>query len=81
MNMACILFGLTPEEALRGVTINAAMALGMQEQIGTLERGKDADFVVWNVSEPAELVYHIGLNPCRHVVRHGMLIRSNEPYN
>ena len=72
LNMACCLFGLTPEEALCSVTINGAKALGLYDRIGTLEVGKDADFVVWDISEPAELAYNIGLNPCRHVVRQGV---------
>ncbi len=79
LNMACTLFRLTPEEALAGVTTNGAKALGLQDNIGTLESGKDADFVVWNISEPAELAYNLGLNPCRHVVRHGATVKPREP--
>jgi imidazolonepropionase len=60
LNMACILFGLTPEEALAGMTCNAARALGLQDEIGTLESGKSADLAVWNISDPAELAYWIG---------------------
>ncbi|GAB4516982.1 MAG: imidazolonepropionase [Amphiplicatus sp.] len=60
MNMACVLFGLTPEEALAGMTRNAAKALGLAAETGTLEAGKAADFAVWRVSEPAELSYWIG---------------------
>ena len=78
LNMACTLFRLTPEEALAGVTRNGARALGLQDTIGTLEPGKDADFVVWDIPEPAELAYRIGANPLRHVVRKGELIRSRE---
>lgn len=59
-NMACRLFGLTPEEALKGVTINAAKALGLDRLLGSLEVGKNADFAVWDIEEPAELVYWIG---------------------
>ena len=77
MNMACTLFRLTPEEALAGVTCHAAKALGLEEQIGTLERGKDADFVVWDISEPAELSYAVAFNPCRQVIRHGAPVKSN----
>ena len=71
LNMACTFFRITPEEALAGVTINGARALGLDDRIGTLEPGKDADFVVWDVTEPAELAYNIGLNPCRQVVKKG----------
>ena len=78
LNMACTLFRLTPEEALAGVTRNGARALGLQERIGTLERGKTADFVVWRISEPAELAYALGANPCRHVVRHGIVVKSRK---
>ena len=75
LNMACTLFRLTPEEALAGITRNAARALGLQNRIGTLEMGKDADFVIWDIPEPAELAYRIGSNPLKHVVRKGKIIR------
>lgn len=74
LNMACTLFRMTPEEALAGVTRNGARALGLQDRIGTLEQGKDADFVVWDIAEPAELAYHMGFNPLKQVVRHGKLL-------
>jgi imidazolonepropionase len=63
MNMACTLFRMTPLEALQGVTCNAAKALGMGEQIGTLELDKAADFALWAIDRPADLAYHIGANP------------------
>ncbi len=62
LSMACALFQLTPEEALTGMTRNAAKALGRQASIGTLETGKLADLAIWNVSEPAELAYWLGAN-------------------
>jgi imidazolonepropionase len=77
VNMACTLFRLTPEEALAGVTRHAAKALGLEERIGTLEKGKDADFVVWDISDPAELAYAVAFNPCRQVVRQGVVVRSS----
>jgi imidazolonepropionase len=61
MNMACTLFGLTPEEALAGMTVNAARALGLDDEIGTIAPGKAADLCVWRIGDPAELGYWIGL--------------------
>jgi imidazolonepropionase len=60
LNMACTLFHLTPEEALAGMTRNGARALGLADEIGTLETGKAADFVLWRIDDPAELAYWIG---------------------
>jgi imidazolonepropionase len=60
MNMACTLFDMTPLEALAGMTCNAAKALGLDAEIGTLEAGKSADLAVWRVSDPCELAYWIG---------------------
>jgi imidazolonepropionase len=74
LNMACTLFKMTPEEALAGVTFNGARALGLQNRIGTLEPGKDADFVVWDIAEPAELAYRLGFNPLKRIVRQGKLL-------
>ena len=64
MNMACTLFRLTPEEALAGVTRNAARALGIKDS-GIIASGLRADLAVWNVSHPSELAYHIGFNPLK----------------
>jgi len=61
LNMACTLFGLTPEEALAGMTREAARALALQDEVGTISAGKAADLCVWRVSRPAELCYWIGL--------------------
>ena len=72
LHMACTLFRLTPEEALRGVTTHAARALGLMHSHGTLAAGKQADFVVWDLEHPNELAYWFGRNPCRRVVRAGV---------
>ena len=61
MNMACTLFGLTPEEALAGMTVNAARALGLAHAIGSVAAGKQADLCVWRIETLAELGYWIGL--------------------
>lgn len=71
LNMACTLFGLTPEEALCGATRHAARALGLQEEIGTLEVGKRADLALWRIDRPAELCYNLGANPCAGSVYRG----------
>ena len=63
MNMAATLFRLTPEEALAGVTRNAARALGLAGEVGTLEAGKACDLAIWDIERPAELTYRIGFNP------------------
>ena len=63
MNMAATLFRLTVDEAVAGVTREAARALGQLGEIGTLEPGKWCDLAIWDIERPAELVYHIGFNP------------------
>jgi len=73
MNMACTEFRMTPEEALRGATVNAARALALSDR-GALETGKRADFVVWDVDHPAELSYWIGGSLARRVVAGGVAV-------
>lgn len=68
MNMGCILFRMTPLEALQATTRNAAKALGLFDQIGSLSVGKRADFALWQIERPADLSYAIGANPCCGVV-------------
>jgi len=69
MGMACTLFGLTPEEAVAGMTRNAAQALGLQDEIGTIGAGKAADLCIWRIGRPAELCYWIGMSgPERRIV-------------
>ena len=68
MNMSCTLFRMTPEEALCGVTIVAAKALGISDEVGTIEVGKKAELAVWNVDQPAELAYRAGFNPLEEMV-------------
>lgn len=62
MNQACVLFGLTPEEALAGATRHGAQALGLGNRKGQLNIGWDADLVLWDISHPAELSYGINMN-------------------
>jgi imidazolonepropionase len=76
MNMATTLFKLTPLEALKGVTINAAKALNIDNQVGSIEVGKTADLVIWDIQSPAELSYRIGGNTCTTVIKNGQVILS-----
>ena len=71
LNMGATLFRLTVEECLAGVTRNAARALGLGGDIGTLEEGKACDLTIWNIERPADLVYAMGLNPLHARVRGG----------
>lgn len=75
MNMGATLFGLTVEECLTGTTRNAAKALGLSAQTGTLQTGKSADFTIWDIERPAELVYRIGFNPLHAHVFKGRTIK------
>jgi imidazolonepropionase len=69
MSMACTLFGLTPEEALAGMTREGARALGLQDEAGTISAGKAADLCIWRIGRPAELCYWIGMpGPERRIV-------------
>ncbi|MGY2254173.1 imidazolonepropionase [Pseudomonas reactans] len=72
LNMACTLFRMTPEEALAGATQHAATALGMGHTHGSLEVGKVADFVAWQIDRPADLAYWLGGELDKRVVRHGV---------
>jgi imidazolonepropionase len=73
LSFACVLFGLTPEEAFRGVTVVGAQALGLAGRIGTLQEGKRADLAIWRVDHPRELTYWVGSNPSQGIVKRGEL--------
>ena len=76
MNMACVLFGLTPEEALLGVTANAASALGLKDR-GIIARGMKADLAIWDTARPGDLSYPLGFNPLSAVIQNGVLARGS----
>ena len=71
--LGCSFFRMTPTEALRGMTVNGAAAIGLGGQVGELRAGLPADFVVWEISAPAELCYWLGGSPPRQVVRAGVM--------
>jgi imidazolonepropionase len=70
LNMACVLFRLTPEEALRGLTVNGARALGLHDR-GRLVAGQRADFCIWDSAHPRELAACFGHNPLKERVWQG----------
>jgi len=74
LNMGCTCFRMTPEEALAGVTVHAATALGLGDSHGSLEAGKVADFVAWQIERPADLAYWLGGDLPKRVVRMGQEI-------
>lgn len=76
LNMGCTLFRLTPEEALAGVTRNAAKALAISDRVGIIKEGMQADFCLWDIVSPAELAYSFGQQPLVHVVKAGRLIHQ-----
>ena len=78
LSLACLLFGLTPEEALAGMTRVAARVLGLEAEIGTLQQDKRADLAVWAIDHPAELAYWMGGAKCAAVVRGGAVITGAE---
>jgi len=75
MNMACVLFGLTPEEALKGVTANAARALGLTDR-GMIAPGLRADIAFWETERPGDLAYPLGFNSLKAVMRGGEMVRG-----
>ena len=77
LNMACLLFGMTCEEALLGATINGAKALGIEPSKGSIEPGKDADLVVWDIDTPSDLCYLAGLTPLDMVMIKGQIHQTN----
>ncbi len=72
LNLGCILFGLTPEEALFGFTAAAAKVLGLEGDRGTLEPGRRADLALWRVGDPAQLCYWMGASPLETLVKDGL---------
>jgi imidazolonepropionase len=74
MSIACVEMGMTPAEALVAVTINAAHSLGLGEEIGSIEPGKQADLVVWDIPSVEQLPYWLGTRPARTVVKRGQVV-------
>lgn len=72
LNMGATLFRLTVDECLAGITRNAALALGLGDDIGTLEAGKSCDLAIWDIERPAELVYRMGFNPLHQRIWKGL---------
>ena len=77
MTLACLNLGLTPDEALAAVTINAAYAIGMGEEVGSLESGKAADLVIWNVPTSRQIPYWPAADLVRTVIKRGRIVVDN----
>ena len=71
MNIACLKYRLTPEEVLTGVTLNAAAAIGMADKVGSIDRAKQADLVIWDAPDPNYLCYRLGSNLVHTVIKKG----------
>lgn len=76
MNMACICFGLNVSEAWQGLTINAAKALGLDQSIGSITVGKQADFALWDCASPETVIYNSTGDLCRGIFKNGIFINS-----
>jgi imidazolonepropionase len=76
MHLACYLFRLTAEEALRGFTVNAARALGLADRAGTIAVGRVADLAVWDTDDPRGIAYLIGGAACLAVVKDGVVVHE-----
>lgn len=74
MNLACIKYKMTPEEVLTGITLNAAAAINRSEKLGTLEKGKQADIVIWNAPDLDFVCYHFGVNLVKYVIKKGRVV-------
>jgi len=78
LNLACTRFGLTPEEALHGFTMAAATVLAMEDDLGTIETGKCADLALWNIDDPVELCYWMGMSPLQSLVKDGVPVELSD---
>ena len=74
MTLAALHLKLTPAEALTAATFNAAHSLGLTDRLGSLEVGKQADLVIWDVPNHAHLAYHFGVQLTRHVIKRGEVV-------
>jgi imidazolonepropionase len=77
MTFACFGMKLTPEEIIKGMTLNAACALKRDKEIGSLEAGKKADIVIFDSPNIEYIVYHFGINHVSHVVKCGKVVVEN----
>ena len=73
INLGCLKYRMTPEEVLTAVTLNAAAAIGMENRVGSIDRAKQADFVIWNAPDLNYLCYRLGSNLVDRVIKKGVL--------
>lgn len=81
MNMACVLYNITPAEVWNGVTINAAKALGLDNLIGSVEKNKQADLVIWDCNHPNDICYYLGQTWDKTIIKAGKIINNIKNYD
>jgi imidazolonepropionase len=76
LSMACLMMKMSPAEAVVASTINSAYAVDRAEEVGSIEKGKRADLVIWNVQDYREIPYHYGVNLVDQVIKHGEAVKG-----
>jgi imidazolonepropionase len=79
LSMACLMMKMSPAEAVVASTINSAYAVDQSAELGSIEEGKRADLVIWNMRDYREIPYHYGVNLVAHVIKDGKVVKAGSP--